>query len=219
MHGLIGKITARPGTGAQLRELLLAGTASMPGCLSYVIAADPDDADVLWITEVWIDAEAHAASLQLPAVQQAISEGRPLIRGMDRIATTLPAGPSHKPPGHPAVSSYLTVADAEACLAFIETTLGGRVLTRHRREDGSIMHAEVRVADSVIMVGQPEGGDAGAGSDVHVYLPDVDASFDRMISAGGQAMQAPRQNPGEADRRAGVTAPDGTRWWIATRVG
>ena len=60
----------------------------MPGCLSYVVAEDPTDADLLWITEVWIDQAAHRASLQLPAVQAAIARGRPLIAGFDSRAET-----------------------------------------------------------------------------------------------------------------------------------
>jgi quinol monooxygenase YgiN len=53
----------------------------MPGCISYVIATDPTDADALWITEVWDSAESHKASLSLPSVKKAIAKGRPLIAG------------------------------------------------------------------------------------------------------------------------------------------
>jgi quinol monooxygenase YgiN len=64
----------------------------MPGCLSYVVAKDPADDNAIWITEVW-DAEAsHAASLSLPAVQQAIARGRPLIAGMGARWVTTPVG-------------------------------------------------------------------------------------------------------------------------------
>ena len=55
----------------------------MPGCLSYVVARDPADADAIWITEVWVDAASHKASLALPSVQAAIAEARPLIAGFD----------------------------------------------------------------------------------------------------------------------------------------
>ena len=58
---------------------LLADTGGMPGCQSYVVAEDPADVDVLWITEVWESAEAHKASLQLPAVRAAIAAAMPLI--------------------------------------------------------------------------------------------------------------------------------------------
>jgi quinol monooxygenase YgiN len=89
MFGLIGKMIAVPGQRDALAAILLEGTGSMPGCLSYIIAADPADADALWITEVWDSRESHEASLALPAVRAAIAKGRPLIAGFsDRVETT-----------------------------------------------------------------------------------------------------------------------------------
>lgn len=81
MYGLIGKMTAVPGRRDDLAEILVAASVEMPGCLSYVVARDAADPDALWITEVWQSAEHHRASLQLPSVQAAIAEGRPLIAG------------------------------------------------------------------------------------------------------------------------------------------
>jgi len=92
MYGLIGKMTAQAGQGAALAQVLLEGGSGMPGCLSYVVAADPADADVLWITEVWDSAESHRASLSLPSVQAAIARGRPMIAGMETVAQTKPLG-------------------------------------------------------------------------------------------------------------------------------
>jgi quinol monooxygenase YgiN len=66
MYGLIGKILAAPGQRDDLAAILLEGTAAMPGCLSYVVAADPADGDALWVTEVWDSPESHRASLALP---------------------------------------------------------------------------------------------------------------------------------------------------------
>jgi quinol monooxygenase YgiN len=64
----------------------------MPGCLSYVVAADTADADALWVTEVWEDQAKHQASLQLPAVQAAIAKGRSLIAGFSNRTETKPLG-------------------------------------------------------------------------------------------------------------------------------
>ena len=88
MYGLIGKITTADGKRDELASILLDGTKDMPGCLSYVIAADPSDLAVLWVTEVWIDKESHQQSLSLPSVQEAIAKGRKFITGMDRISET-----------------------------------------------------------------------------------------------------------------------------------
>jgi quinol monooxygenase YgiN len=92
MHGLIGKMRAQPGQRDALLAILLAGTGSMPGCLSYVIARDPADADAIWITEVWDSRASHDASLQLPMVQDAIRRARPLIAGFENGQETIPVG-------------------------------------------------------------------------------------------------------------------------------
>ncbi|ACT58081.1 putative quinol monooxygenase [Hirschia baltica] len=90
MYGLIGKITAVAGKSDELASILVEGTKNMPGCVSYTIAKCTEESDLLWITEVWLDKSNHEASLQLPAVQAAIGKGRPLIAGMERVATTNP---------------------------------------------------------------------------------------------------------------------------------
>jgi quinol monooxygenase YgiN len=92
MYGLIGKMTAKPGQRDALIAILLEGVAGMPGCLSYVVAEDPADANAIWITEVWDSEASHKASLSLPAVQQAIAKGRPLIAGFDSSVVTEPVG-------------------------------------------------------------------------------------------------------------------------------
>lgn len=94
MYGLIGKMTTQPGARGALAGILVEGVAGMPGCLSYVVANDPTDAEVIWITEVWESKEAHVASLSLPSVRDAITKGRPLIAAMARIAETSPIGGS-----------------------------------------------------------------------------------------------------------------------------
>jgi quinol monooxygenase YgiN len=92
MYGLIGKISTVPGQRDALAALLVEGTRAMPGCLSYVVASDPADANALWITEVWDSQASHQASLQLPAVQAAIAKGRPLIAGFSNRVETVPIG-------------------------------------------------------------------------------------------------------------------------------
>lgn len=92
MYGLIGKMIAKQGQRAALAAVLLEGVSGMPGCRSYIVANDPVDPDLLWITEVWESREAHAASLDMPSVKAAIGKGRPMISGMEAIAETTPLG-------------------------------------------------------------------------------------------------------------------------------
>jgi quinol monooxygenase YgiN len=93
MYGLIGQMKAAPGKRDELVAILSESTEGMPGCLSYIVARDVAEADALWITEVWTDKASHAASLQLPAVQAAITKARPIIAGFGhRFETTPVAG-------------------------------------------------------------------------------------------------------------------------------
>lgn len=92
MYGLIGKFVAVAGKRDELVAILLEGVASMPGCLSYVVAKDPADANAIWITEVWDSKQSHDDSLALPAVKQAITRGRPLIASFGNATVTEPVG-------------------------------------------------------------------------------------------------------------------------------
>lgn len=92
MYGLIGQFIAQPGQRDALTAILLESVGEMPGCLSYVVAHDPENADLIWITEVWTDRESHQASLQLPQVREAIGRARPLIAGFGSHNETAPVG-------------------------------------------------------------------------------------------------------------------------------
>lgn len=92
MFGLIGKMRAQAGKRDELLAILLGSSSAMPGCLSYVIAKDPADADAIWISEVWDSSESHKASLQLPEVQAAIKQAMPIIACFDTSIETEPVG-------------------------------------------------------------------------------------------------------------------------------
>ena len=92
MFGIIGQMHSTPGGRAKLIDILLAGTKDMPGCKLYAISADSSDETGLWITEIWDSAESHKASLQLPAVQNAIAKGKPLIAGFGDRHVVNPVG-------------------------------------------------------------------------------------------------------------------------------
>ena len=98
-YGLIGRMKAQPGKRAELVAILTEGISDMPGCLAYIVGEDLADADTIWISEVWDSKASHAASLQLPAVRDAISRGRPLIAGFDLHVETRPVGEGFGPTG------------------------------------------------------------------------------------------------------------------------
>lgn len=92
MYGLIGKMTAAPGRRDELIAILLEGVSNMPGCLSYIVATDPSDANAVWITEAWDSRASHESSLSLPRVKNAIAKGRSLIAGLGDGVVTTPVG-------------------------------------------------------------------------------------------------------------------------------
>jgi PhnB protein len=121
----------------------------------------------------------------------------------------------HKPDGYPDVSAYLLVDDARAVLDFCAAVFGAEDLRVIEREDGGgIMHAETRIGDSVVMMGEMPGGPE---AHLHLYLADADAAFDRAVAAGAEVVQ-PMTEKGDGDRRGGVRGPGGVTWWIARQV-
>ena len=91
MYGLIAEIATVEGGRSDLAAILL-GIGPMDGCLSYVVAEDTNRDNTLWVTELWESEEAHAASLELPGVREAIERGRPLIVGFEQRIVTKPIG-------------------------------------------------------------------------------------------------------------------------------
>lgn len=92
MFGIIGKIITKTGQREELASILLAGMSDLPGCLSYVVAEDPNDEDTLWVTEVWSSQTKHEESLSRPSVREAIEKGRPLIASVAERVETVPIG-------------------------------------------------------------------------------------------------------------------------------
>jgi PhnB protein len=123
-----------------------------------------------------------------------------------------------KPSGYTALSPYLVVKGAQRVIDFLKQTFDAKELRRYDMPDGSIMHAEVRIDDTVVMLGDAGGEWAPVPAFVHVYVPDVDAVYKRALKAGGTPVQEPQKKEGDSDRRGGVKDPGGNTWWIATQV-
>lgn len=124
---------------------------------------------------------------------------------------------SWKPAGYPSLSPYLICADAVALIEFLRTAFGGVLERRVDRPDGSVMHAEVRLDDSLVMIGGAATGARNEGPLLHLYVPDVDAVYARALDAGATAVQAPLRKRDDDDLRGGVRDPWGNTWWIASQ--
>ena len=92
MYGEIGKLIAAPGKREEVIANILEAIKDMPGCLSYVVAKDANDANGIWIFEAWDSKASHEASLSLPSVKAAIAKNLPLITGFGESIVIVPVG-------------------------------------------------------------------------------------------------------------------------------
>ena len=120
------------------------------------------------------------------------------------------------PAGYHTVTPYIVTSDAGKLIAFIEKGLGGK-LTFKTAEGDRIRHAEMRIGDSMIMLG--EGGPDHPPTHIHlyVYTEECDAMFERAVAAGGQVV-LPMKDQEYGDRNGGVKDPVGNTWYIGKRI-
>lgn len=119
--------------------------------------------------------------------------------------------------GFTSLTPYLHVADAAAQIDFLKTVFGAEELGRFPAPDGSrIMHAEVRIGDSMVEMGEMPG--ATKPTPLHVYIPDVDAAYDRAMQAGAVSLNAPADHE-YGERGASIRDTGGNHWYLATAVG
>jgi PhnB protein len=123
-----------------------------------------------------------------------------------------------KPEGYSTVSPYLVAAGAQTVIDFLKKTFGASELRRYEHSDGSIMHAEVRIDDTVVMIGEAGPEFPAIPCHLHVYVDDAGKVYQKALAAGGVSVQEPVQREGDPDRRGGVKDPSGNTWWIATQV-
>lgn len=119
-------------------------------------------------------------------------------------------------PGFHTVTPYLVHPDVAGLVAFIERAFGGVETFRSRGSAGGA-HIELRVGDSMLMV----GGNATSApfpAMIHLYVDDTDALYRQALAAGGASLREPAEL-GDGDRRGGVQDPFGNQWWISTHLG
>ena len=125
---------------------------------------------------------------------------------------------AHKPEGYNSVSPYLIVNGAEAAIQFLHVVFDAVELRKFHGPQGRIMHAEVRIDDTVIMLCDANPPDwAAVPSHVHIYVPNVDETYKKALAAGATSVQEPVKKQDE-DKRGAVKDSSGTTWWISTKV-
>jgi uncharacterized glyoxalase superfamily protein PhnB len=129
------------------------------------------------------------------------------------------------PAGYHTVTPSIIVRDAARAIDFYRRAFGAEEVSRMAAPDGSIMHAEIRIGDSIIMLGEeneqwgtrsPLSTNGNPGS-LHIYVDDADAAFARALDAGA-TVRYPLEDAFWGDRYGKVADPFGHEWGIATRV-
>jgi uncharacterized glyoxalase superfamily protein PhnB len=121
------------------------------------------------------------------------------------------------PEGFHTVTPYLIVDDVPRLIGFLVAALGAQEVDRTVASSGRVMHATVRIGDSMVMMGGAMEGFPPMSTTLYVYVEDTDGTYRRAIAAGATSLMEPADQF-YGDRNAGVADPSGNRWWFATHV-
>lgn len=121
------------------------------------------------------------------------------------------------PNGYHSVTPYLITEDATKLIEFIKNGFNGQEISKSITPDGKIMHAEVKIGDSIIMLSDAIGEMGPRSAFLHLYVNDIDSTYKQALQAGAESTMEP-SNQFYGDRSAGIKDPCGNEWWIATHV-
>jgi len=122
------------------------------------------------------------------------------------------------PDGYHTLTPYLVVDGADKVISFMKEAFGAKaVFEPMMRPDGKIMHAEFRIGDSVVMISDASERSKPTSAMLHVYVPNVDAVYQKALKAGGTSVMEPA-DMFYGDRSGGVKDPAGNQWHIGTHV-
>ena len=125
--------------------------------------------------------------------------------------------PNPVPDGYRTVTPFLIVNDGARMIEFLQAAFGAMVRGRMDAPDGTLAHAELKIGDSLIMMGQGSAEWPPMPCMIYLYLPDCDAVYHQALAAGAESLEAPT-NKFYGDRNALVKDPCGNQWCIGTHV-
>ncbi len=126
-------------------------------------------------------------------------------------------GESYTPKGLNSVNAYMLPVRAEPVINFLRRAFGAREIAKYASPDGVVHHAEIRVGDSVVEMGEPQGKYPPMPTMFYLYVPDCDAVYQRALQAGATSIMEPVDHP-YGDRSGGVKDAFGNQWYIATHI-
>jgi PhnB protein len=121
------------------------------------------------------------------------------------------------PAGFRSVTAYLHPRSAASMIDFLERALGAEEVERHQSADGVVHHAQVRIGDSILEMGEAHGPYQPMPSMFYLSVGDVDGLYQRAVASGAVSKQAPTDQD-YGDRVASVADPFGNLWYLATHI-
>jgi PhnB protein len=120
------------------------------------------------------------------------------------------------PEGFHSVTPYVTVKGAAKTIDFLKTAFGARLDHEPiKRPDGSIMHATLKIGESMVMLAEESEQMKAAPATLYLYVPNADVAYQAAIKAGGKSVMEPADQF-YGDRSGGVKDPSGNSWFVAT---
>ncbi len=126
-------------------------------------------------------------------------------------------GQSYVPKGLHTVNPYLHPLRAEPLIAFLKRAFGAEEVAKYASPDGVVHHAQIRVGDSIVEMGEAHGEYQRMPAMFYLYVPDCDAAYKRALAAGATSLHEPTDQP-YGDRNSAVTDAFGNTWYIATHI-
>ncbi len=121
------------------------------------------------------------------------------------------------PEGYHSLTPYFMVKDGMSMIEFIKNAFGATVYSVHKTAEGRLMHAELQIGDSRLMLGEGNEKYPAVSGMIYMYAEDCDAVYKKAIAAGGSSLREPTDEF-YGDRSCGILDPSGNQWWIATHV-
>jgi len=122
------------------------------------------------------------------------------------------------PQDYHTVTPYLVVPNVARLLTFLAEAFGAVERVRLPRADGSVMHAEVTIGDSIVMMGEPTPEMEPVPGAIFLRVDDADESYRRALAAGATSVMEPADQPHAGERYGGIKDPCGNLWWPATKL-
>jgi PhnB protein len=121
------------------------------------------------------------------------------------------------PEGYHTVTPLISLKGAVRLIDFLKAAFGAEELSRFSMPDGLVMHAALKIGDSIVMLGEAMDGCATVSESLYLYVSDADATYKAAMESGGESIEAPADRFW-GDRAAAVQDFAGNKWWIATHM-